>query len=306
MDPVLLSDANALLRAHGLRPRKSWGQNFLCDRNVIDRIVRAAALDPEDRTLEIGAGLGALTRSLASSSFWVTAVEIDTYLEPILRETLTGFPNISLIYEDFLKLDLSEFLDRAFGDAPGIVVANIPYYITTPILERLLSHKSRIRRIVMLTQEEFAERMVAGAGADAYGAMSVYVQYHARVEIVGKISKHVFLPQPEVGSAIVRIEPVSPGTIAVQDETAFFDVVHAAFGKRRKTVLNALSSKESPFTREQAEAMLTRAGIDPGRRGETLSLEEFAQLSGADTDDTESGPFMRDLKNPAPRPFDPV
>jgi 16S rRNA (adenine1518-N6/adenine1519-N6)-dimethyltransferase len=279
MDPVLLSDANALLRAQGLRPRKSWGQNFLCDRNVIDRIVRAAALTPEDRTLEIGAGLGALTRSLAGFSFSVTAVEIDRLLEPILRETLAGFDNVTVLYEDFLKLDPAELLNRAFGDGSGVVVANIPYYISTPILERLLAHKSRIRRIVMLTQEEFAARLAAAANTDAYGSLSVFAQYHARVEIVGKVSRHVFLPQPEVGSAIVRLEIVNPGTIEVADEERFFRVVHAAFGKRRKTVLNALSSKESGFSREEAEGMLVRAGIDPGRRGETLTLAEFARVA---------------------------
>ena len=279
MDPVLLSDANALLRAHGLRPRKSWGQNFLCDRNVMDRIVRAAALNPEDRTLEIGAGLGALTRSLAVSSSWVTAVEIDRLLEPILRETLADFPNASLIFEDFLKLDPTMLLDQAFSDTPGVVVANIPYYISTPILERLLAHKARVKRIVMLTQEEFAERLVAKPGTEAYGSLSVFAQYHARAEIVGKVSKHVFLPQPEVGSAIVRLEPVSPGTVTVEDEERFFRVVHAAFGKRRKTLLNALSSKESGFTREEVVDMLRRAGIDGGRRGETLGIEEFASLA---------------------------
>lgn len=281
MDPVLLSDANALLRAHGLRPRKSWGQNFLCDRNVVDRIVRAAALRPEDRTLEIGAGLGALTRSLAVSSFRVTAVEIDPLLEPILQEALAGYPNFHLITADFLKLDLPSLFDEAFGEAPGVVVANIPYYISTPILERLLAGKSRIRTIVLLTQHEFAERMVAAPSTDAYGSLSVFAQYHAQVEIVGTVSRHVFLPQPEVGSAIVRLEIAHSATLPIEDEATFFRIVHAAFGKRRKTLLNALSSKESGFTREEAEAMLARAGIDPGRRAETVSLEEFGRLAGA-------------------------
>lgn len=279
MDPVLLSDANALLRAHGLRPRKSWGQNFLCDRNVIDRIVRAAALDPEDRTLEIGAGLGALTRSLAVSSSQVTAVEIDPLLEPILHETLAGYRNVKLIVADFLKLDTVSLLNQAFGDRPGVVVANIPYYISSPILDRLLEHKGRIRRIVLLTQEEFAERLTAPPGSRAYGSLSVFAQYHARVEIVGKVSRHVFLPQPEVGSAIVRLDILNPGAVTVADEASFFRVVHAAFGKRRKTLLNALSSKETGLSRERAEEMLLCARIDPTRRGETLGLEEFARLA---------------------------
>jgi 16S rRNA (adenine1518-N6/adenine1519-N6)-dimethyltransferase len=280
MDPVLLSDASALLRAQGLRPRKSWGQNFLCDRNVIDRIVGAAALDPEDRTLEIGAGLGALTRSLAVSSFWVTAVEIDRLLAPILTETLSDLDNVAVIYDDFLKLDTRQVLNQAFAGRLGVIVANIPYYISTPILERLLANKALLKRIILLTQVEFAERLVAAPGTEAYGSLSVFAQYHARVEIVGRVSKHVFLPQPEVGSAIVRLDIPEPPIVSI-DEGRFFRIVHAAFGKRRKTLLNALSSKESGFTREEVEGLLTRAEIDPNRRGETLSLDEFARLSAA-------------------------
>jgi 16S rRNA (adenine1518-N6/adenine1519-N6)-dimethyltransferase len=279
MDPASLSNANALLRAQGLRPRKRWGQNFLCDRNVLERIARAAALQPGDHTLEIGAGLGALTRFLADFSLSVTAIEIDTLLEPILRETLDDKPNVRLIYEDFLKLDLEKLLDEAFGEKPGVVVANIPYYITTPILERLLEQKTRIKRIVLLVQQEFADRMVAKADTETYGSMSLFVQYHTKVELIGKVSRTVFLPQPDVASAIVALTPVSPGTISVPDEDLFFRLVHAAFGKRRKTLLNALSTGNAGLDREAVERLLQKAGIDPGRRGETLSLEEFAHLA---------------------------
>src|SRR5947207_6436991 len=194
IDPASPSNANALLRAQGLRPRKRWGKHFLCDKNALDRIVRAATLQPDDRTLEIGAGLGALTRSLADLSVLVTGVEIDRLLEPILRETLAGRSNVRLVFEDFLKLDLSSLLDDAFGDPPGVVVANIPYYITTPILERLLEQKRRIRRIVLLVQQEFARRMGAKPATEDYGSMSVFAQYHARIEVVGTVSRHLFLP----------------------------------------------------------------------------------------------------------------
>jgi 16S rRNA (adenine1518-N6/adenine1519-N6)-dimethyltransferase len=281
MDPALLSDANALLRAHGLRPRKSWGQNFLCDRNVIDRIVRAADLDPEDRTLEIGAGLGSLTRSLADSCANVTTVEIDRLLDPILRETLASRENVTLVFEDFLKADLDQLMTDAFRDRPGVVVASIPYYISSPILERLLERKSRLSRVVMLTQAEFAARLAAAPDTEEYGALSVFAQFHARVEVVGKVSRHVFMPQPEVGSAIVRLDMVQPATVAVPDEEAFFRIVRAAFGQRRKTLSNALSSRETGRSRAEAEALLARAGIDAGRRGETLSLDEFARLASA-------------------------
>lgn len=292
-DPASLSNANALLRAHGLRPRKRWGQNFLCDRNVLDRIVGAAALQsgehtssPSVRTLEIGPGLGALTRRLAEASVFVTAVEIDTLLEPILHETLSDYPNVRLIFEDFLKRDLPVLLDEAFGEEPGVVVANIPYYITTPILERLLACKERIRRIVLLVQQEFGERMVAVQDTEDYGAMSVYVQYHTRIELVGKVSRNVFLPPPEVLSVIVALTPVVGGTVQVEDEDLFFRIVRAAFGKRRKTLVNALIGGETGLTgrdRASIEALLTDAEIDIGRRGETLSLAEFARLANCAT-----------------------
>jgi 16S rRNA (adenine1518-N6/adenine1519-N6)-dimethyltransferase len=281
MDPASLSNANALLRAQGLRPRKRWGQNFLCDRNVLNGIVRAAALTPGEHTLEIGAGLGALTQSLADFSAFVTAVEIDTLLEPILRETLAGRDNVRLVFEDFLKLDLPTLLDEAFGDDPGVVVANIPYYITTPILEKLLEQKQRVRRIVVLVQQEFAQRLAARENTEDYGSMSVFAQYHAKVELVSKVPRTVFLPQPEVASAVVALTPVSPGTVVVNNEAFFFKLVRAAFGKRRKTVLNALSTGDTGLDRAAAEALLAKAGIDAGRRGETLSLEEFARLANS-------------------------
>jgi 16S rRNA (adenine1518-N6/adenine1519-N6)-dimethyltransferase len=280
--------AGELLRAHGLRPQKRLGQNFLCDRNTLDRIVRAADLTSDDPTLEIGGGLGALTLALAASSPSVTTVEIDRNLEPILREVTRDHPNIHLVFEDFLRLDLPALLQAAFGDRCGVVVANIPYYITTPILEKLLEHRARIRRIVLLVQNEFAQRMVAPPGSEACGSMSLYVQYHARVEIVGVVPRTVFLPPPEVSSALVALTPVLPGTVAVRDEARFFYLIRAAFGQRRKTLLNALLRAPASFglgfttsDRTAAEALLQRAGIDGNRRGETLSLEEFARLADA-------------------------
>lgn len=279
LDPTLPVNANALLRAQGLRPRKRWGQNFLCDRNVLDRIVGAAALQPEDHTLEIGAGLGALTRSLAVSSSQVTAVELDRLLAPILAETLADCHNVRLIFEDFLKLDLDSLLDEAFCDSPGVVVANIPYYITTPILERLLERKERIKRIVVLVQQEFGERLAARHDTESYGSMSVFAQYHAKVELIGKVPRTVFMPQPEVASTIVRLTPLIPGAVLVRDEARFFAIVRAAFGQRRKTLLNTLTCKDLGLDRAAAEALLYQAGIDPARRGETLSLEEFAELA---------------------------
>jgi len=278
IDPASPSNANELLRAQGLRPRKRWGQNFLCDRNVLDRIVRAAALTPDSSVLEIGAGLGALTRALAASASRVTSVEIDHLMEPILADTLAGYDNVRLVFEDFLKLDIEQLLDDAFGDKPGVVVANIPYYITTPILERLLMHKTRVSRIVLLVQVEFADRLAAKPGTKDYGSMTVFAQYHTHVEIEFKVSRHVFLPQPEVGSAVVSFEPISPGSVIVSDEDRFFRIVRVSFQERRKTIANALM-RGLDVNRATAEGMLAAAGIDAGRRGETLSLEEFAHLA---------------------------
>ena len=278
--------ASELLRQHGLRPTKRLGQNFLCDRNTLDRIVRAANLPSEDPVVEIGGGLGALTLALAATSPKVTSVEIDRHLEPILRDVTAECDNVHLIFEDFLRTDHAALFNTAFGEAQGVVVANIPYYITTPILEILLEHKARLKRIVLLVQQEFAERMTAPPGSDACGSMSLFVQYHAHVELVGMVPRTVFLPPPEVSSAIVALTPAIPGTVAVKDEQRMLHIIRSAFIQRRKTLLNALLRAPASFglgftTDERAivEALLERAGIDGTRRGETLSLSEFARIS---------------------------
>jgi 16S rRNA (adenine1518-N6/adenine1519-N6)-dimethyltransferase len=280
--------ASELLRQHGLRPTKRLGQNFLCDRNTLDRIVRAANLPSDDPIVEIGGGLGALSVALAASSPSVTVIEIDRHLEPILTEVTAPYKNVHLVFQDFIRLNHQELFDTAFGYGRGSVVANIPYYITTPILDILLANKGRLNRIVLLVQQEFAERMTAPPGSDACGAMSLYVQYHAEVELVGVVPKTVFLPPPDVSSAIVALTPVIPGTVPVQNEERMFHIIRSAFIQRRKTLLNALMRAPASFglgfsmdDRPNVEALLERAGIDGGRRGETLSLEEFARISDA-------------------------
>ena len=280
--------ASELLREHGLRPQKRLGQNFLCDRNTLNRIVAAAELSPDDPALEIGGGLGALTLSLAEIASKVTTVEIDRHFEPILREVTAPYPNVHLIFSDFMLLDIPALFDEAFGDKPGVVVANIPYYITTPILEKLLTHKARLKRIVLLVQHEVAQRMAAPPGSDECGSMSLFAQYHAKVELVGVVPRAVFLPPPDVSSAIVSFTPVVPGTVAVQNEERLFRVIRAAFGQRRKTLLNALLRAPASFgfgfttdDRPAVEALLARAEINGLRRGETLSLPEFARIADA-------------------------
>ena len=288
LDVLSPNEADALLRLYGLRPQKKLGQNFLCDRNIRDKIVRAANLTSDDPVLEIGGGLGALTEGLSAISPSVTTIEIDNGLHEILITRFTDIPNVHLVWGDFLRLHLTELFDQAFGDVRGTVVANIPYYITTPILEHLIAHKSRIRRIVLLVQREVAERMTAPAGDDAVGAFTMFAQYNCEVNIVGMVPRTAFMPLPEIDSAIITLDPVMPGTVPVKDSLRLSYVVRAAFAQRRKTLLNALLRAPEPFglgltmdDRVKAEEILARAGIDGSRRGETLSLEEFARLSDA-------------------------
>ncbi|HLK58430.1 MAG TPA: 16S rRNA (adenine(1518)-N(6)/adenine(1519)-N(6))-dimethyltransferase RsmA [Chthonomonadaceae bacterium] len=287
-DPTSPKQASELLKAHGLRPQKRLGQNFLCDRNTLDRIVRAANLSPDDPVVEIGGGLGALTLSLAALSPSVTTIEIDRNLEPILRAVTAPYPNVHLHFEDFLRLDLNTLFPQAFGDRPGVVVANIPYYITTPILERLLEHKAQLKRIVLLVQNEFARRLIAPPGSEECGSLSLYAQYHAHIELVGIVPPTVFVPSPGVSSAIVVLDPILPGAVAVKDESRLLYLIRAGFGQRRKTLLNALMRAPASYglgftmdDRLKVEALLQRAGIDGSRRGETLNLMEFARLADA-------------------------
>jgi 16S rRNA (adenine1518-N6/adenine1519-N6)-dimethyltransferase len=283
------ADVGALLRRHGLRPKKRLGQNFLVDRNTLEKIVGAAELSPEDEVLEIGPGLGALTRALAERTGRVAAVEVDAGLLPVLQETLDGLANVEVVHADFLDLDLPAFLSERFGDRRVKVVANIPYYITSPILERLLAVASRIERILLLVQKEVAARLAARPGTPEYGSLTLFARYHAEVEIVGRVSRHVFLPPPGVDSAILRLRVRDSPAVRVSHPGLLFEIIHAAFQQRRKTLLNALTGSPTlHLAKEDAEAALNAAGIDPRRRGETLSLEEFAALAQETVDRRQS------------------
>ncbi len=274
---------SALLKRHGLQPRRRFGQNFLVDVNTLAKIVAAGKMEPGDAVLEIGAGLGVLTLALAQAvtpSGRVVALEIDRDLLPALAETVGELPQVEIVPGDALALDWPIFLQEKFGAAKVSAVANIPYNITTPLLTTLLAHKTHFARIVLLVQKEVAARLAAKAGTPDYGALSVFAQFHAQVETVGIVSRRVFFPAPDVDSAIVRLTPYEAPPVAVEDETLFFAVVRAAFGQRRKALLNALSGDPAlGWTREQATQALSAAAIDPGRRGETLTLAEFARLA---------------------------
>ena len=275
---------SALLKRYDLRPRKRFGQNFLVDGNTLAKIVAAGELTPDGAVVEIGAGLGVLTHALAGAvgpEGRVVAVEVDPALLPALAETVGGLPQVTVVPGDALALDWPAFLDTHFSpEVRPAVIANIPYNITTPLVTTFLEQRGRFSRIVLLVQKEVAARMAAKAGTDDYGSLSVFVQYHARVETIGIVSRRVFFPPPDVDSAVVRLTPHGAPPVSVPDEARFFAVVRAAFGQRRKALLNALSGDPAlGWTREQAQGALDAAGIDGGRRGETLTLAEFARLA---------------------------
>lgn len=275
--PAQLGD---MLRRHRFYTKKRFGQNFLVDRNIINKIVDALELQDDDCVLEVGPGAGTLTQAIAEKCGKVVAVEVDRDLIPILSETMDGFSNVKIVTEDILKLNLNEFLLKEFGDCKVKVVGNLPYYITAPIIGAIFEAKENVERIVLMLQKEVAERLHADPGGRDYGSMSLFVQYHSKPEFIAQVSSSVFFPSPDVSSAVVRLTPYQTPPVDVPDEKLFFDVVHTAFSKRRKTLLNSLSQSAPLFIEKtQAASALERAGIDPIRRAETLSLEEFATLT---------------------------
>lgn len=271
---------SSLLKRHGLATNKALGQNFLLDRNTLERIIAAGELTGTEAVLEIGPGLGAMTRMLASAAATVTAVEVDAGFVRVLAETVNDLPNVYVEHADFLKLDLPRWAPEHFHPLPATVVANVPYYITSPILIALLESGSLWKTIVVMVQKEVGERLRAQVGARDYGSLALFAQYHAEVEMVGVVPRGVFLPPPRVDSAIMRLRPRAAPPVDVRDPALFRQVVRAAFAQRRKTLGNALGSVGA-WGREGARAALETAGIDAGRRGETLTMEEFAAIANA-------------------------
>lgn len=271
----------SLLAAHGIHPKKRFGQNFLIDRNVLDRLLDAAEIGQDSQVLEIGPGLGVVTLEAASRAGKVVCVEVDKDFAPILRETLADQPNVEIVIRDFLDVEIEEFISEC-GAGRWTVIANLPYYITTPILTKLVDAKDCFGSILLMVQREVARRLRGGAGTEDYGSISVFTQYHCTIETVMKVSRNVFYPIPDVDSELVKLVVREKPAVDVTDEALFFRIVKAAFGKRRKTLLNALSSSdELGWDREKVETTLQRAGIDSGRRGETLDLKEFAAIANA-------------------------
>lgn len=272
-----------LLHKYGLALKKSLGQNFLTDANILRNIAAAAGLDKTKGVLEIGPGLGALTQQLAREAGKVVAVEIDGRLLPALAETLSTYPHASVVHGDVLKLDLDALWKEHYADCTKVsVVANLPYYITTPIMMKLLEQRLPLEYIVVMIQREVADRMSARPGSKTYGSLSVAVQYYAETDIVAIVPPTVFVPEPGVDSAVIRLKLRETPPVQVDDEAFFFRVVQTSFAQRRKTIANnVLSGMFDKSQRPLVESLLRECGIDPGRRAETLDMAEFARLANA-------------------------
>ncbi len=257
---------------------KKYGQNFLIDSHVIDKIIAAAEINKDTKVLEIGPGIGTLTQYLAEAAEEVVAVEIDDKLIPILDKTLADYDNVRIIHGDILKQDIASI----FGDEPFKIVANLPYYITTPIIMSLLESKVPAESITVMIQKEVAERMQAAPGSKDYGALSLAVQYYAEPYLAANVPPNCFMPRPNVGSAVIRLKRLAVPSVEVQDDKQMFKLIRGAFNQRRKTLANAVSNFEGlSYNRQDVEEALAKLGLDSRVRGEALSLEQFAALSDA-------------------------
>lgn len=262
----------------GFTFKKGLGQNFLTSHEVLSEIVDAAEI--ENGVLEIGPGFGVLTKELAENAGKVVSIEIDDRLLPVLGYTLSEYDNVKIINGDVMKLDLREIISREFGGEKISVAANLPYYITTPIITKLLEDKLPLKNIIVMVQKEVAERLSAREGTKDYGAITVLCRYYTEPQIVTKVPASLFVPPPKVDSAVLKLTVLDEPSVKVWDEKTFFKVVKAAFSQRRKTLLNCLCSA-FPIPKNDMANLLNSIGIDPVRRGETLSLEEFAAVSDA-------------------------
>ena len=260
--------------------QKRFGQNFLIDTHVLEKIIRAAGVTKDDFVLEIGPGIGTMTQYLAEAAGRVCAVEIDKNLIPILGETLAAYDNVQVINEDILKVDVAKLAKEENGGRPIKVVANLPYYITTPIIMGLFESHVPLDSITIMVQKEVADRMQVGPGTKDYGALSLAAQYYAQPYIVANVPPNCFMPRPKVGSAVIRLTRYAQPPVQVDDEKKMFRLVRASFNQRRKTLVNGLNnSPEVHATREAVLAALEQMGLSPTVRGEVLTLEQFAQLS---------------------------
>lgn len=270
----------AVLQRYGFNFQKKYGQNFLIDTHVLDKIIGAAEIGKDDFVLEIGPGIGTMTQYLAEAAREVVAVEIDTKLIPILEDTLKEYDNVTVLNEDILKVDIRKIAEEKNGGKPIKVVANLPYYITTPIIMGLFESEVPLDSITVMVQKEVADRMQVGPGTKDYGALSLAVQYYAEPYIVANVPPNCFMPRPNVGSAVIRLTLHENPPITVKDENLMFRIIRASFNQRRKTLLNGLNnSPEIAATKEQIQAAFEKLGFPVNVRGETLTLKEFAALA---------------------------
>ncbi|MBR2765849.1 MAG: 16S rRNA (adenine(1518)-N(6)/adenine(1519)-N(6))-dimethyltransferase RsmA [Blautia sp.] len=262
--------------------RKRFGQNFLIDSHVLDKIIESSGISKDDFVLEIGPGIGTMTQYLAEAAREVCAVEVDRDLVPILQETLSQWDNVTVLNQDILKTDLPALVQEFNHGMPIQVVANLPYYITTPIIMNLFESGIPLKSITVMVQKEVAMRMQEGPGSKEYGALSLAVQYYAQPQIMAIVPPNCFMPHPKVSSAVIRLDRYGTPPVQVKDEKFFFSLIRAAFNQRRKTLANALrNDPKLGLDKDKIESVLKECGLDPGVRGERLSLEQFAMLSEA-------------------------
>lgn len=269
-----------VLQKYHFNFQKKFGQNFLIDTHVLEKIIASAGVTREDFVLEIGPGIGTMTQYLCESAREVVAVEIDQNLIPILQDTLGAYDNVTVINEDILKLDIAKLARERNGGNPIKVVANLPYYITTPIIMGLFESHVPIESITVMVQKEVADRMQVGPGTKDYGALSLAVQYYAKPEIVANVPPNCFMPRPNVGSAVIRLTRHDTVPVDVEDEKLMFAIIRASFNQRRKTLANGLSNAPGiRLSKEEIQESITELGVPATIRGEALTLQQFAELS---------------------------
>ncbi|RHV04265.1 16S rRNA (adenine(1518)-N(6)/adenine(1519)-N(6))-dimethyltransferase RsmA [Blautia sp. OM07-19] len=269
-----------VLQKYGFVFQKRFGQNFLIDTHVLERIIEASEITKDDFVLEIGPGIGTMTQYLAEAAREVTAVEIDDALIPILKDTLKEWDNVTVLHGDILKTDIRKIADEKNQGRPIKVVANLPYYITTPIIMGLFESHVPVDSITVMVQKEVADRMQTGPGSKDYGALSLAVQYYAEPKIVANVPPNCFMPRPKVGSAVIRLTRHQNPPVTTLDEKLMFRLIRASFNQRRKTLSNSLkNSQELPYSKEEVEAAIKECGLPLNIRGEALTLEQFARLS---------------------------
>ena len=269
-----------IIQKYGFNFQKKFGQNFLIDTHVLDKIIDESGITKEDCVLEIGPGIGTMTQYLCENAREVIAVEIDKALIPILEDTLSEYDNVTVINDDILKVDVQKIVDEKNGGKPIKVVANLPYYITTPIIMGLFESHLPLKSITIMVQKEVADRMQVGPGTKEYGALSLAVQYYAKPEIVANVPPNCFMPRPNVGSAVIRLTKYEKPPVLVENEELMFSLIRATFNQRRKTLVNAIGNASNlNITKEMVAEVLSEMGESATVRGETFTLEKFAEFT---------------------------